>query len=627
MVRRLPCPVCGCESFIESATQGGLICTDCGAVSNQVEIADDEDAPIAGQRTFISALSYKHVTEEESKARRERKVVLRLEDSRSPEDLLQAMGLILDHMIGTSISNEVCPPEAREAVRESWIDFLSSVADSESGASLSAKTGQVRLATQMAKWGIGSDFREVATRGLPTDRRKQIQGLHQRLDDRQLSSANIVVYSKAPLFIYAHDWLCLFLKIDTFPIPDWVLRDYAAHGASWRLVNTIRQGESRSLRKHVSGTLTQVERRALVRRFFVDIISDDSIRSKHCGLDTPESPKSGALQVDLECLLSVLILGLRRININVLPIHVLNWIARGDLEYFSAHKCLNAPLDRLEYYRVRRTAHAYKRSVFCPSRCPTVAEMETSLEALESLGLDAKIRDPVGLLGPCLDMLGLLSLHPLCLRITESILTRIDEPLFEPLSTDNRKKLASMTSRSSLMRKSFFAADVEVNEFVFTVIAVGMKLAFPELHPPNEGENLKHALLDLIPSEPIVYEIMSSRFTENGQSIDTEWWHNLTVNERNQFLGFIETENLEELRDSLVEDLRVLLDPEWDNRSTAAEAQKLSSGPLKTYTLCSETEESGTMKYLLQDIAKACGASSNRNLSYAVRQLELLLFP
>lgn len=625
MVRRLPCPVCGCESFIESVTQGGLICSDCGAVSNQVEIADDEDAPIAGNRTFISALAYKHVTEEESKARRERKVVVGIRDKRTADDILHGYGLLLDHMIDACIAKGLCPNEARDAVRETWFDFLTAVAESD----LSAFFSQFSLTKwyldcMMAKWGIRSNIREVVTRCLPTERRKQYQALRQLLEDRQLFMPCTVLYDKAPLSIYAHDWLCHFLNLDKFPIPDWVLRDYQQNGISWRFICAIRLGESRLLRKQQSGTLTQQERRRLVREMFADIIQNDSIRLKHCGIDSEE--KETRIFITPQTFLSVILVALRRVNISMLPVHILNWVARGDLPFFTAHKCLSAPLDRIEYYHAERTAHGYRHSIFRPHNCPSVKDIEAMLITMESIGLDVAIRDPVGLLTPCLDMMGLLALKPLCMQIIAYVNSRADEHIFGPYPVHALSKL----SRYRYTVKDFYiAGDTDLYEYMLAIIAVAMKLVFPALHPGDESSPpIVHPLLGLVPTEPLEYAIMSPRFSNKQcPTVDISWWDKLNENERNQFLHFVETENLGDMRESMAEDLRLLLDPNWENRSLAVETDKLVSGKLTRYTRCCKTGETGLMKYLLMDLEKICGVISPGHAQYAVYQLELFLFP
>jgi len=102
MRRLLPCPICAGESFIESVTQGGLICADCGAVSNQVEVADDEDDP-AARPAFVRPHTYTHVTEEQSQAKREARVLLKIRDERTVGDFLEGLQLILVHMNETLV--------------------------------------------------------------------------------------------------------------------------------------------------------------------------------------------------------------------------------------------------------------------------------------------------------------------------------------------------------------------------------------------------------------------------------------------------------------------------------------------------------------------------------------------
>ncbi len=594
-------------------------------MSNQVELAEEED-PTVVSKNFTRGVSYRHVTEEESQARRERKVVLGVFDDRDSLSHLKGLGLILDHMVKACIQHDHCPPEAEEAVREAWFEFLSAVSDSTNEPVIvNSRSIRQRLEMHMAKWGIRNDYIEIVTKDLPTDRRRRIQGLHQLLGDRCLSDSHILIYEQSPLFIYAHDWVCLFFELHQFPIPDWILQEYSTWGVSVKFVEAIKKKANTVKDTRAGVMITFKERRRLIRQLFVDIMSNEEIRLKHAE-SAPIINNPAVPHIEMETLVSVLIVGLRRANVGVLPVHVVNWIARGEVPFFSAHKCLNAPLDRLEYYRVKRTAHAYHNSIFCAHRCHSVREIEKSLKQMEDMGMDAKIRDAYSLLGPCLNHLGLDSLMGLCSRILDVIYGFSEMTIFEPPTQDKRK-----ISYTTVAEKDYIASDIEVNDLVFATIIVAMKLVFPELHESAPtGGSLEHELTAEIIEQGVRYEIMSNRFSES-EGINVKWWNSLSGNHKTQFLRFIERECFEELRESLVDDLRIMLHPldgDLSDGSASKPAIILTAGPLSKYRRCNGNfyHETEILQYLIKDVVKTCQVTFKCNMSETVAQLENFLF-
>ena len=179
MIRKLlPCPVCSGESFIESVTQGGLICSDCGAVSNQVEVADDEDDP-ATRPAFVRPHTYTHVTEEESKAKREARVLLKLRDERNVDQILEGLQTILIHMAQSLVSKGYCSDLAVLTIREAWFTFLTrSALLSPSPGLLERRFEFGKVDCVIDKWGIPDrkGQTKVVTAQMPSERRKQWSG-------------------------------------------------------------------------------------------------------------------------------------------------------------------------------------------------------------------------------------------------------------------------------------------------------------------------------------------------------------------------------------------------------------------------------------------------------------------
>ena len=595
-------------------------------MSNQVELAEEED-PTVASKTFNRGISYRHVTEEESQARRDRKVVLGIYDDRDSVVILKGLGLILDHMVKTCISRGLCPPEAEEGVRGAWFDYLTAISDHSDEHYLMARIASGRLVANMAKWGIRTDYRDIVTKDLSKERRKQIQGLHELLDDRKLSSGHIFVYEESPFYIYAHDWLCLFLDLTQFPIPDWILQEFSTRGVSWKLISAIRKQAKEVKLNPVAAALSLKERRKLVRKIFVDIMSSTEIREKHGGIKETSQPKiiDGPC-IDMETLLSVLIVGLRRVHVGVLPIHILNWIAKRQLPFYSAHKCLSAPIDRLEYYRVKRTSHAYRRSVFAVLKCPSVEDLVSTLATMEKLGIDTKIRDPMELLSSCLAQLGLGALENLCRSFLTAVLTNEDEKVFLPIES-NKKSISTLLNIDYLMDRDYLVGELETNEVVLACIAVAMKLTFPDLHVGSSSEEFFANELE----EPLTYEIMSRPASSLSEGLDINWWKTLSGNQKLEFLQFIENECFDELRESLVDDFREQLHPldkplydgpAGDTRRT------IMSGKLKCYVKYSGalSQECETLQLVLKDLAKVCQVSRIFLAFRAIRQLESLIF-
>ena len=623
--RLLPCPVCGGESFIESVTQGGLICTDCGAVSNQVEVADDEMDPQAAPKTFMRGTSYKHVTEEESQAKRDRKVNLSLVDRRDVPTLLEGLGMMVAHMAEASAALELCPGDVRGTIKEAWIEFLKLVAGKTDSPTILGKTTSSRLAINLAKWGISEDFGDSVTRDLPVERLKRIQSLHPMMQERRLGTVRDV-YNEPPFLIFAHDWLCLFFQTNEFPFPDWILVHFSGQPVSWSEVERIRRLTPNGSRVPF---LPKNDRKAFIRKLFVDIVSSDEIRRRFFAENkkiVPDEPFVTVPGVDLTTALAVLIIGIRRAGGAAEPIHILNWIARNQIPFFSAHKCLPQSIDRIEYYRIPRTAHAYRKSVFAPtSAVPSARELSDVLQSLATLGMDVPANDPLPLMRAGLDMLGLRALEPL----TECVLGGAIERIMKGRNCRTFKPRS--TAKYNPSTTDFMISDVIPEELVHFSIVVAMKLVFPALHERTAQSNVGQDHFDLV-TEAVracpLYTIMSGRKLKSFGEV--EWWNALTGDEKEHFLLYVEGEHLNELREGLVDDLRGMLAPpavSTQGVSAVSVPTVLTPGPVVGYEVTpAKLAADSPLLRVIQDVKFELQLDAGRSLVRGVRYFERFFF-
>jgi transcription initiation factor TFIIIB Brf1 subunit/transcription initiation factor TFIIB len=630
--RVAPCPVCESEAFIESLTQGGLICADCGAVSNQVEIADDEDIDRA-PRTFIKAHSYKHVTEEESKARMQRKKTLGLADRRGFTDILHGFSLLLDSMVRACVSHGLCSEDATITVRETWLDYLVGIQRSRGEIRILNGSPSFNLSVRMARWGI-RDYRRVVDSSLL----RQRYGISARLEERRIRNRGGPITTGAHFLIYAHDWLSLFLNLDRFPLPDYILLEYWSRGVSWSLIDSIRNDSLSSLSRSATGSLTELERRFLIKNMFVDVMNSEEILSMHNGVDGGVYNTRGEAPVDVETLLCILMIGLRRLKVGVLPIHLLNWISRGQLPYFSAHKYLSNETDRIEFYRLTRTSCGYKRSVFRPPECPSIERIIENSETIGIYGLETRIQSPDSMIGPCLDSLGLSPLADICKRILDRLNSFQDQrKIFEPDKDGiDRRKLVIGFSYSPADRKAYHLSTLGTNDVVLCVILVAMKLVFPDLHGPGAvgGIALPSLLRESMGTVfPIFYEVMSYEALRD-QDIGHRWWKLLTEEEKMETLQITEREILEELRDSVIEELRqvigrpaVMSRKEVEMKVTEGR-YLLRSGRLRRYIVAPGTasKDSALIRAVVTDVGNVCGSAATADIFRSIRQVEKFLF-
>lgn len=619
--RLLPCPVCGGESFIESVTQGGLICTDCGAVSNQVEVADDEMDPSAGPKTFTRGTSYRHVTEEESQAKRDRKITLSLADRRDVPFLLEGLGMIVAHMAEACASLDVCAGDVREWVKETWFEFLGLVSVSTDSPQVMGKRLATRLAVNMAKWGIVNDFTEAVTRDLPTERLKRIQALHQLMQERRLGSVRDM-YHDSPFLIFAHDWLCLLFQTNEFPFPDWILVHFSGQPVSFPEIQRMQ-----ALTPHTprSTSLSKADRNVFMRKLFVDIVSSDEIRHSVRGDSAGNSSSATVPAIDYPSILALLIVAIRRAGGAAEPTHIINWIARSQIPYFSAHKCLPLSVDRIEYYRIPRTAHAYRKSIFAPtSAVPTAKDLGDLLEALSTLGMDVGRNDPMALLRTGIDMLGLRPLLPLAEGVLAVALERV-------VKGRGGRTFKWRPHKRSLKpeNEDFILADVLEEEFVLYSILVAMKLVFPDLHT-RVTQTLApgvvpHDLVAECVHAGAEYTVMSGR--SFGPVGDIDWWNAMTRSEKDQFLRYVEFEHLNELREGIVDDIRAMLVPGTAGSTSEASATILRTGEVKVYTVTPvELSPYSLQHRVIEDVKFALQLDSRRCLVRGLRYFERFLF-
>ena len=633
MRRLLPCPVCGGESFIESVTQGGLICSDCGAVSNQVEVADDEDDP-ALRPAFVRPHTYTHVTEEESQAKRQARVLLKVRDERSIGDILEGLQLILTHMIETLVSKGFCSKLAIVTVRDAWFTFLTrSALLSPSPGVLERRFDYGKVDGVLDKWGIPTrkGQTEIVTASMPSERRKQWSALLLMMEDRNLSPDNMIVVVESPVLIFAHDWLCGFLKITEFPLPDTVLVALLPT----HIESPVARMGYEELCSHVASlfsdstiNLSKGERKSAVRRLFYKIILSDRLREDYFeanNLPLPRLLVPDLPRIDLDALLAIIIIGIRNAGGGVVPAHVLNWIARGDLPYFSAHTILQKPIDRIEYYWMSDAQNAYMLPAFCPTRSPSVSDLEN---------LVAKIRDVVGVACKQNDCLGLMKSSVIMLGLGEEFHLLVEKLvrtnifgmmmfgkwLVSPHPVVNRKKWdPEHTNDFDPYREvpeAFFISDLSVEEYVMVTILFGMKLVFPALHgdSPAVSEGIA----------PTAYEITSQRHSclSRAKFGSLEFWDMLSDAEQSALLSFVSKERLVELRPCLVEDLRSAVRDTIPTRNEAkSNVGILKSGKLSLYVLSPPTMDmDGMFANLIRDVMRACGCEPTKDV-YRIYQL------
>ena len=632
--RLLPCPVCGGESFIESVTQGGLICSDCGAVSNQVEVAEDED-PATAPKVFVRTTSYRHVTEEESQAKRDRRVVLKMADRRDAATMLEGLGLILEHMVETLISHELCPPLAATTVRETWFDLLDCVSAHSSAPRILKPTHKKRALVAMSQWGIPSaeEQAELVMKDLPVERLKRIQGLNLLMQDRRMDPSRLKVIEESQFFIYAHDWLCVFFDTPVFPLPDWVLIRCATAPITWELLQTVKTNPDTSN----PILLSDIDRKVAIRKLFLDIIQSPSVR-KGYDASLPIADLDDGVDITPELnvgtLLSVLVVGIRNACGGVLPVHVVNWVARGQLPYFSAHMCLPPSVDRIEYYRVPRSNHGYARSVFAPLSTPTPEEVDKCIEKMRSIGVKTSANDPSWLVRSCLDMLGLQPLGSLATMLVKQSLVAMMTGVPSPFTADSQFNKNSNTwnpyVETGKKLESNLFSDISLNQFIVAAIAVAMKLVFPALHRGVDvaAGGVVHPLVDAVLANPMEYSIVGPSEWGHDAVGEVEWWDSMTGDEKSQFLDYVENEQLTELRECIVQDLRGMLSGSCKLAGSASSRRTLQSGRIPAYQLSDDLVDTDSdFFHLVGDLQIACQCEERLVATLRViRRLERFIF-
>jgi hypothetical protein len=368
---------------------------------------------------------------------------------------------------------------------------------------------------------------------------------------------------------------------------------------------------------------------------FVDIISNIEIRDASVLNPTKRNLSTVVPPIDSRSLLAILVTAIRRSGVGVQPIHVLNWIAKGYLPYFSAHSSLPTSIDRIEYYKVGRTAWGYKRSHFSVSRAPSVKELEDVLRQIQGIGIETRITRHDTMIRPILNFLGLGRLSELCERLNASVrrFQEMGRPVFRLIHRDYRR-LVSLSEKASIPE-----GDLTPEAIIAIVIVIAMKLSFPQLHEPRaDNIPIDPFLADWIPNEgELRYAIVSNRFASPGDNDyigSVGWWEDLTVDERNQFLQFAESELFNELRGSLAEEARTQLgDPQMNSQPDFDFEQKLcvlTSGPISTYSIFAEKtarDESYLLAHVLKDVANACQIEPDvAYLGALLRQLEVYMF-
>ena len=626
----LPCPVCGGESFLESVTQGGLICSDCGAVSNQVEVADEED-PGTVTRTYMTGLQHRHVTPEEAKLRRERRGFRGLVDNRNFLCLLRGLGLTLDGMIDSCISTGLCPPEAKDITADLWMEFVTTIGERTDDPIIFTKSPSLKFAFRMAQWGIHEDLLELVSKYLYKSRIDRNRQLRQLVKERRIELPLSAGLANLASSIYAHDWLCNFLNSREFPLSDSVLVSLAASNCSLSCIRQIQAGSSPS--PDATPSLSLSDRRFLITKIFVDIIKNTEIRDSSVVNPTKRNVSTVVPAIDSRSLLAVLVTALRRSGVGVQPVHVLNWIAKGLLPYFSAHKSLPSSIDRIEYYKVGRTAWGYKRSHFGASRAPSVKELEGILQQIQGIGIETRITKHETMIMPILQFLGLGRLRELCEELYSGVqrAQARGRPVFKIVHRDYRR-LVSLSDKAIIPE-----GDLKPELIIAMTIVIAMKLSFPELHDPNaDSVKVEPVYADWLPKEgELEYKIVSNRYPslfDNDYVGSVDWWNELKVDERNQFLQFAESELFNELRGSLAEEARLSLSgnqsipPSFED----PDVYVLRSRPINTYSIFSERaarDESCLLSYVLKDVANACQIEPDAAyLAALLRQLESYIF-
>lgn len=628
----LPCPVCGGESFLESVTQGGLICSDCGVVSNQVEVAEEEDPGIV-TRTYRTGVQYRHVTAEEASLRRERRGFRGLADRRNFLCLIRGLGMTLDRMIDSCISRGLCSMEAKDIISDLWMEFVATVGERTDDPIVFTRFPSLRLAFRMARWGIHEDLLEVVSKYLDKSRVDRNRQLYELVKERRMEFPLNAGIASLASCIYAHDWLCNFMNSREFPLPDSLLLSLAASNCSASSIVDIRSGRAVDSAEHQ--TLSPSDRRLLITKIFVDIISNIEIRDTSVLNPTKQNLSAVVPPMDCRSLLAILVTAIRRSGEGVQPIHVLNWIAKGYLPYFSAHSNLPPSIDRIEYYKVGRTAWGYKRSHFSVSRAPSVKELEEVLRQIQGIGIETRITKHDTMIRPILNFLGLGGLSELCECLNASVRRsqELGRPVFRLIHRDYRR-FVTFKDRASIPE-----GDLTPEAIIAIVIVIAMKLSFPELHEPiADNFPIDPFLADLIPKEgELRYAIVSNRYPSTGDNDyvgSVDWWEDLTVYERNHFLQFAESELFNELRGSLAEEARTQLsDPQLNSQPDFELEQNvcvLTSRPISSYSIFAEKtarDESYLLAHVLKDVANACQIEPDvAYLGALLRQLEVYLF-
>ena len=342
--------------------------------------------------------------------------------------------------------------------------------------------------------------------------------------------------------------------------------------------------------------------------------------------------KGNVPDIDMRTLLAILIVGIRNGEGGVESVHVLNWIARCQLPFFSAHKCLPVSVDRIEYYRVSRMNHGYKRSLFAASYAPTAKELEDIIEKIQLMGVPSKPNHPLELAQSCLDMLGLSPLKDLTCTIISGVLDAMLDGLPSPFMAGRvYRKISSLRPCEPFP----IFSDIQTCDLVLAAIVVASKLVFPGLHDSLRSDEPVANAIDFC-SSPLRYAVVSRR-SFAGDIGDVEWWSNcLSEPEQRQFLKFAEDEMLNELRESLAQDI---LDQLVTNNTQSSEcclfAQKeteqedlLISGKVDRYQMCEGKMDTDSVLFsFVQDLQFACNSSSKIDALFkTISHLEHFIF-
>jgi len=676
MVRKLlPCPVCGAESFIESVTQGGLICSDCGAVSNQVEVADDED-DITSRPAFVRPQTYTHVTEEESQAKRDRRVLLKVRDKRSTMDILECLQRMLDHMMSSLVNKGLCSRLALATTRDAWFTFLTRMSLLHPAPSLlESRWGKNKLVGILERWGIPTRLGqiEIVMSGLPPERRRQWSALLLMMEERNISVEGMVVVEEAPELIYAHDWLCMFFGINTFPFPDYIFLRLLPTDKESPVHSTTLSGLLEMVKDPplLAASMSANERRFGIRLLMHKILSNEVIREdffheKNLPFATPIPVNKPLPRIDMTTLLAIIIIGIRNANGGVQPVNILNWIARGDLPFFSAHKCLPAPLERIEYYWFGMGQNSYMQSSFCPISAPGIEDLEILLDnVINTVGVSCKLNDPINLMKTGMDMLGLSSASV----VAEQLISAVwfgsivgGSILFVPQNVGDRRGY-EMKSRGGKRGhrigdpfgesriNEIVMSDIRIDEFAVIIILFVMKLIFPGLHassaePATQDDKPMYiqTLINSLPVGGIEYHVMSNRchqFDDPAVKFGTsEYWDSLTEIEKISLLSFVDSERFNEIRECLVDkEVREFIRDQHPGEGVSSQTRSvpleliLRSGPLvSSYSLTSEVLDLYCpLSYVIRDVMRACSRSRTDATDLArigklLREFELKIF-